>query len=63
MIGCNCGDLPAHDHFMGLGPDARGVWGPIWGGEFEIGRVWVDWKEVARQLGEATATRGGAPCS
>lgn len=48
MIGCNCDGLPTHDHFMGH-ELKDGVWGPRWDLN-DIGRVWVDWKAVARAL-------------
>lgn len=41
---CNCGGLPAHDHYV---PGAS--FGMTWDAN-EIGRVWVDWRAVARAL-------------
>jgi hypothetical protein len=55
-VACTCGGLPAHDHYMGQGPDERGVWGPVWDLE-EVGRVWIDWKEVARALSAPSLNR------
>lgn len=48
MIACTCDGLPAHDHFMGQ-ELKDGVWGPRWDLN-DVGRVWVDWKAVARAL-------------
>jgi hypothetical protein len=47
LHGCNCGNLPWHDHYMGQEQDENGCWGPRWDMD-DIGRVWVDWKDVAR---------------
>lgn len=49
MVGCQCDGLPAHDHYMGKAQDERGVWGAVWDPS-DVGRVWVDWKAVARAL-------------
>lgn len=48
MIACTCDNLPAHDHFMGQ-ELKDGVWRPRWDLN-DIGRIWVDWKQVARGL-------------
>lgn len=49
LTACNCDGLPAHDHLMGHRLDESGVMGPWWDMD-SIGRVWVDWKAVARAL-------------
>lgn len=52
-IACQCRVggvvLPPHDHRVGFGMDGRGIYGPVY--DFnDVGRVWVDWKEVAHAL-------------
>lgn len=48
MMACTCSDLPAHDHFMGM-HELDGVWQARWDRK-DVGRIWVDWKKVARAL-------------
>jgi hypothetical protein len=46
MEACNCGGLPAHDHYIDY---RRPTWVPVWDQD-DIGRIWVRWKDVARAL-------------
>lgn len=62
MIACHCDGLPPHDHHIGNGMVpmeyrngagqviATGeAYGPVYDYD-DVGRVWVDWRAVARSL-------------
>lgn len=48
LIACTCDGLPPHDHYVGWNVTE----GSLWESD-EIGRIWVDWKAVAKSLGGA----------
>lgn len=48
FIACQCEGIPPHDHFMGCAVQ-DGVYRARYDYD-DIGRVWVDWRAVARAL-------------
>lgn len=52
-VACQCGNLPSHDHWIRTAEPFVDDGGCLTHGYFDlddIGRIWVDWKEVARAL-------------
>lgn len=47
-VACQCDGLPPHDHFMGS-EVVDDVYQAVYDWE-DVGRVWVDWRAVAKAL-------------
>ena len=62
-LACHCDDLPAHSHVYGWAPelDEERQLHTMTRVDTGEARIWVDWKQVARELALSDPVPNGRP--